>query len=292
MHRNLDDRRPAVAGAGNGPLGPSAGAAVVALHCSGGDGRQWRGLSPALGPSFRVFAPSLIGCGDAGPWCGSTDFTLMDEARPVIELVDLLDRPVHLVGHSYGGALALKVAVERPDRVVSLSLFEPSAFHILRQMGPAASDELAEVATLAERIGSGILRGAYRQAAAGFVDYWNGSGRWASLPTDVQQSLVRWLPKTPLDFQALIEDDTPAERHAAVHCPILLQRGEHSPAPSRRIVDELMRRLANARLSVIAGAGHMGPLTHWAAVGPQIAAHIHASTGARSPDKRFLAHAA
>src|SRR5437879_3027093 len=82
---------------------------VIALHCSGADGSQWRKLAADMGPGFEVHSPSLIGCGNNGPWHGLRVFTLMDEARPIIDIVDRVAGAVHLVGHSYGGGVALKV---------------------------------------------------------------------------------------------------------------------------------------------------------------------------------------
>lgn len=247
---------------------------VVALHCSGADGRQWRGLPIALGARFRVIAPSLIGCGDAGPWSGAHAFTLMDEARAIIALLDALDRPVHLVGHSYGGGVALKVAAERPACIASLALYEPSAFHLLRHATAGARSELAEIEELARAVGHGLVTGAYRQAAKEFIDYWSAEGAWAAMRPEVRDNLVKWLPKAPLDFRALIADDTPMERLARIACPVLLLRGARARAPSRRICDLLARHLPDARIVVVAGAGHMGPLTHTADVESMLRAHI------------------
>ena len=54
---------------------------VIALHCSGADGGQWRKLAAALGPRYEVFTPSFLGCADIGPWTGERAFTLADEAQ-------------------------------------------------------------------------------------------------------------------------------------------------------------------------------------------------------------------
>jgi pimeloyl-ACP methyl ester carboxylesterase len=279
MNQNFGDRWPKVVmddGAGHAP---SCDRTVIALHCSGADRSQWRNLAPALGCQFRFIAPNLIGSGDRGPWGGRQAFSLMDEAQSVIELVDGLDEPVSLVGHSYGGGVALKVATERPTRVASLALYEPSAFHILRQV--RASADLIEIEGLASEIGDGLVTGAYRKAAATFVEYWNGPGAWASLRPAVRDAVVAWLPKAPLDFRALIEDDTPLTRLADISCPVLLLRGQHALGPSRRITDELARLLPNRTTEIVAGAGHMGPLTHGPAVNLRIAAHVCAVANAR-----------
>src|SRR3954462_12885429 len=104
---------------------------VIALHCSGASGQMWRHLAALLGDRFSLLAPDLIGCGAAAPWNGAHDFTVADEAALTIGLIDASHGPVHLVGHSYGGGVALRVARERPSRIASLTLYEPSLLSVL-----------------------------------------------------------------------------------------------------------------------------------------------------------------
>lgn len=260
----------------------SASIPVIALHCSGASGGQWRKLAAALGDRYDVIAPSFIGCGDSGPWTGERAFTLADEARGIIDLVDALSEPVHLIGHSYGGGVALKVAAARPGAVASLALYEPSAFHLLRQVGQSASGELAEVEAIADAVGAGVVSGEYQQAVAVFVDYWNGAGAWASLRPDVRAGLLRWLPKAPLDFRALLRDDTPITSYRRITCPASLICGEHARAPSRRIVGELAAALPHTTVEIIPGAGHMGPVTHADEVNGYLAQHLAWAERART----------
>ena len=118
---------------------------IVALHCSGASGRQWQQLRQVLGSQFNFLAPDLIGCGANPHWSGEHSFTLADEAAPIVSIMDALDMPVHLVGHSYGGGVALRAAVERPHRVASLSLYEPTVFHVLNSMGAKGRAALNEI---------------------------------------------------------------------------------------------------------------------------------------------------
>ena len=94
-----------------------------------------------------------------------------------IALIDRCeDDKVHLVGHSYGGGVALNVALARPDRIASMALYEPSAFHLLRQLGERGAEPYAEITGVARSICQGVVTGDYRGAVAAFVDYWNGPG--------------------------------------------------------------------------------------------------------------------
>jgi pimeloyl-ACP methyl ester carboxylesterase len=256
---------------------------VIALHCSGAGSGQWRSLSETLGRGYEVLAPEHYGCESTGPWTGRHAFTLADEAVRAIELIDMADERVHLAGHSYGGGVALHVALRRPDRIASLALYEPSAFHLLRQMGGTGGSAWAEITGVAQRLGEAIAAGDYRAAMADFVDYWNGSGAWNALPPERQTALIRWAPKGPLDFHALFHEATPLYAYRALKFPVLVLRGEHAPAPTRVIAEGLSEQLRDSRLTVVGGAGHMGPLTHAAEVSALIAAHIRAAGPQTSP---------
>jgi pimeloyl-ACP methyl ester carboxylesterase len=250
---------------------------VIALHCSGAGAGQWRPLGEALGSRYALVAPEHYGCESAGPWSGEHAFTLADEAATTIEIIDCSDSKVHLVGHSYGGAVALRAAVERPDRIASLTLYEASAFHLLKEMGARGAAAFAEILAIRTRTAEGVISGDYRGAATSFVDYWSGGGSWAALRPSVQAALTRWAPKAPLDFRALIDEPTPASAYAALRFPTLIMRGEHAPAPARLIAETLPTLIPAARLAVIPGAGHMGPLTHVPEVNAAIARHIAGS---------------
>jgi pimeloyl-ACP methyl ester carboxylesterase len=263
----------------NGSARPQA-SPVIALHCSGAGASQWRPLGDVLGPRYQLTAPEHYGCERTGPWTGTHAFTLADEAARTIELIDRSERKVHLVGHSYGGGVALHAALARPGRVASLTLYEPSAFHLLKAMGEQGAAAFAEIAAVARATESSVLSGDYRGGAVAFVDYWSGTGAWTALRPSVQGALIRWMPKAPLDFRALMDDPTSAAAYAALRMPVLVLRGEHAPRPTRLIAEMLPKLLPAARLELVHGAGHMGPLTHADAVSTRLAAHIDAAQSA------------
>ena len=168
------------------PPRPARRGRVIALHCSGSGASQWRYLAEGLGGRYEVSAPEHYGCESTGPWTGEHAFTLADEAAQAIALIDRSDDKVHLVGHSYGGGVALNVALARPDRIASMALYEPSAFHLLRQMGERGAEPYAEITGVARLICQGVVTGDYRSAVSAFVDYWNGPGSWNALRPAVQ----------------------------------------------------------------------------------------------------------
>ena len=171
-----------------------------------------------------------------------------------------------------------RLARGRDLRVV---LYEPSAFHLLRQLGEPGAEAFSEIIGVARQVADGVLTGDYRRAIAEFVDYWSGIGTWERMLPAAQRALICWAPKGPLDFHALIEDPTPASAYRALKCPALIMRGERALKPSRIIAERLAELLPDSRLLVIDGAGHMGPFTHASKVAGLIVRHI-ATIEARS----------
>ncbi|MCK0174655.1 MULTISPECIES: alpha/beta fold hydrolase [Mycobacteriaceae] len=103
--------------------GPDGPAHLLALHGLTGHGRRWETLSRHL-PEFTVVAPDLIGHGRstwAAPW------TIDANATALAALVDAeAEGPVVVAGHSFGGAVALALAAQRPDLVSGLVLLDPA----------------------------------------------------------------------------------------------------------------------------------------------------------------------
>ena len=104
--------------------GPSRPAQILAIHGLTGHGQRWQTLATGHLPEFAVVAPDLIGHGRsswAAPWNIDTN------VRALAGLLDVeTDEPVVVVGHSFGGAVALDLAAARPDLVAALVLLDPA----------------------------------------------------------------------------------------------------------------------------------------------------------------------
>ncbi len=253
---------------------------VIALHCSGSGAGQWRALAEALAPDAALLAPEQYGTVSAGPWPGTKAFSLADEAQHIISLLDDGAQPSHLVGHSYGGGVALHAALARPHAVASLSLYEPSAFYLLKAAGPAAAKELAEIEGIVDDVRNGIATGNYDAAMQSFIDYWCGPGAWEGMRPNLRDALLRWSPKALLDFHALLEEPVADEDFARLDMPVLLMVGEHAPASTRKVAELLYARLRHSRRVEIKRAGHMGPVTHAEPVNRAVVRHVRATGSA------------
>ncbi|HSW21195.1 MAG TPA: alpha/beta fold hydrolase [Burkholderiaceae bacterium] len=230
---------------------------VLCLHSSASSGRQWRPMIDAWAGRFEVLAPELLGYGGGERWPTGTPVSLDAEAQALAPL--LQRQPVHLVGHSYGGAVALQIALRWPDRVSSLTLYEPVRFALLSR-NPATQAAGEVIVGIGRRIGMQVLSGRLHAAAERFVDYWSGEGTWAQLDERRRAALAERMPKVQAEFEALFADRVPAAAYDGLTMPVQLIGGSRSPLPARQVLDVLSARWPHAVRTTLAGLGHMGPV--------------------------------
>ena len=246
-----------------------SGTAVLALHGSASSRRLWQPLAAALIGSYRVIAPDLHGYGETSPW------TPGDSAARDIELAVALARqvrgPLHLVGHSYGGVVALEAAAALGTRLASLTLIEPVVLGLLR----AARDEAwTAIAALAGRHIDLVAAGEYEECAEAFIRYWAGTSAWSAMPAPARARVVATMPKTADEWRLVFHLQRGSGDFARLGVPTLLVRGTHTTLAARRVVDHLAAALPNREVVEIEGAGHLSPLSHSAAVCAAIAQHL------------------
>jgi pimeloyl-ACP methyl ester carboxylesterase len=247
---------------------------VIALHCSLGSGRQWTRLTAELGTSYRVIAPDISGYGSQLGWT-DLPMTLADEIAHLGAAIDRVEGPLHLVGHSYGGAIAFKIATASrfADRVRSLTLIEPVLPTLLRE-NPADRRLHDLFAQLARNVSADLWNGMHMEAVDRFVSYWNGSGPVEQLSAEARLRMIERVEKIAYDFTAALSEDNVTSAAAAIDVPTLLLSGGLSPYLTQRIVGRLASLVSGADAHHFPSAGHMLPLTHAKLVNPLIAAHI------------------
>nr|HEX4315220.1 alpha/beta hydrolase [Kofleriaceae bacterium] len=234
-----------------------AGEPVVLLHSGGMSGGQWRRLSGELvAAGKRVLAVDLVGHGRSAPWPEPEPFSFEIDVDRVGELVRGLGA-AHVVGHSYGGLIAMQVARRAPERIRTLAVFDPVTFGVLdleHHPDPELSAlDLASWSTEPE---------ARERWLRTFVEFWSGAGSWSGLRREVADEFRRVSWVIHEGVRTLMADRTPASAYAAITAPALAMTGELSPRAAQRVVAAVAAALPHARHVTIAGAGHLAPVTH------------------------------
>jgi len=252
-------------------LDEGKGPAVVIGHCSSASHKEWLPLIEILKSDWRVLAPDFIGYGQSQPWPATEPFSSSADLKVLLAVAKKAKGPLHLVGHSYGAALALEAARTLGSRVKSLTLIEPVSFHLLRI---EERPEWAEVEKLGRSVLGAVAKGEDREAAKAFMTYWFGRLRWWLSPERFKTAIAATIPKVALEFSIAIDGQTSLQDYAEITAPTLLIAGSKTRAPTRAIIDLLAATLPNAKLEILPGAGHMSPFTHPSEINRLIIGHL------------------
>jgi lipase len=249
---------------------PDSRQPVLALHAAAGSGRQWQGLSDYLRGRYRVIAPDLPGYGSAR-WFAARD--IEDVADRIVRTIGI-GEPMHVVGHAHGAAVALELAMTRPDLVRSLSLIEPAVFHLLRTGSASDQALFGELASLAEWMAASVAADNPTAGMRAYVDYWYGPGAWYQTSSGLRESLTRQTERVALDLAASLAETWPATQCSGLDCPTLAVMALESPTASLRVTEIVADAIPGARLLMVPDAGYMAPLTDPHIIDPLIGGHL------------------
>ena len=214
---------------------------VIALHCSLGSGRQWKRLAAELGASHQIITPDLSGYGD-DPGCYCLPTTLAQEVEFISGRLAEADGPIHLVGHSYGGAVAFRIATASPfaARLRSLTLIEPVLPTLLRDDDDLQDRRLhSRFICVANQVSLDIWKGSVMEAVDKFTEFWNGSGTPEPLSAATRLRMIERADKLAFDFSAAFAEDNVAAAAAGLRIPTLVMSGGLSPYLTQRITARL-----------------------------------------------------
>lgn len=224
------------------------GPPLVLVHGAFSDHRtNWMYVKPHLERHFTIHAMARRGRGATEATAGHG---IEDEAEDVVALIRQIGAPVCLLGHSYGGHVALTAASRVPELVRKLILYEPPWPHLIEPTSLAALDPLAEAGDW-----DGFARTFFAEILSvpqSDLEALRGTADWSAILTDA--------PATLCDLRALSRYQFVPERFRELSIPVLLQVGSESP-PNLYATDALAATLPDATIDTLAGQAHEGMTT-------------------------------
>jgi pimeloyl-ACP methyl ester carboxylesterase len=267
----IDDPRGRIdyAESGSGPT-------VVLLPGSCATGAAWRAVMEAWGGELRCVTTSLLGYGGTAERRTAADPAMAYEADVVEAVIRRAAEgsggPVHLVGHSFGGLVAVSVALRREVPLASLAVLEAPAMELLRERGEDAAHYRAFRA-MNETYFAAFERGE-PEAIASMIDFYGGAGTYASWPARVRAYAGETAAVNILDWASAYAFPLSAAALAAVDLPALVAWGGASH-PAAQCANALLgQSLSDATTAAIDGAAHFMIATHPSELARLLAAHI------------------
>ncbi|MGI9525046.1 MAG: alpha/beta fold hydrolase [Hyphomicrobiaceae bacterium] len=255
-----------------------SGPVVILGHSSTGSSSQWRDLIEDMSRDYRLIAPDHIGYGRTPCSCSSS--SMMEHEISIIEglIAQLAKGTVHLVGHSYGGSILARVAVRNELQVKSLTLIEPTLFHLLEHYD--RRHELDEIRAVGDRVIKLTAEGCPREASKGFIDYWVDQGAFDEMDSHVQDSIAQGMLKLSTEWSEAFQPlGSEPENLAKFKRPVQLICAANTTSAARAVVDVLNTIWPSAERVDLDVGGHMSPLTHSAAVNAHIIRFVSSIDG-------------
>lgn len=234
------------------------GTPLVLVHGSLCDYRYWQGQVEALSARYRVIAPSLRHYFPEQWNGGGAGFTTAQHVDDLLALIDQLPGPVHLLGHSRGGNICLRVALAAPEKLLSLTLADPGgdfADDVFSRVNIAAPVSAMERNQFRHEALTMIRAGEVEKGLQLFVDTVSGGGVWSRSSRQFREMASA----NAMTLVGQVADHPAPINHgqlSQVQLPVLLIGGAKSPEPFPRISQALQLTLSNARSVVIPGASH------------------------------------
>lgn len=237
---------------------------IVLIHGSPGAPNAWKGVNKALGESAMVITPGLPDHNQPHP-AQRRETTEM--AATIADSLGPQPDGIVLVGHSFGGNVALHIALAGKVKVAALVLIEPVALATLPVLGEEAAynearalfDSYVAKAKAGEANAVGIM-----------IDFWFGAEAFGRMPGPVQGFLRSQVLVNVRDVEATFREQHSRVSLAALTMPITVAYGTKSPAVARLVAERLAVTVKNGRSVALDGADHGMLATH----APQVATLI------------------
>jgi pimeloyl-ACP methyl ester carboxylesterase/uncharacterized protein YjiS (DUF1127 family) len=261
------------------------GPTIVLVPGSCSTGAAWQPLVAQWEGGFRCVTTSLLGYGGTAERRAAFDADIAPadiahEAEIVEAVIRRAGGKVHLVGQSFGGLVALAVALRRKVALLSLTIIEAPAAALLRESGEHRHYHAFRAMTCAY---FAAFHAGDRAAIGAMIDFYGGAGTFAAWPRRVRDHAIEMTPVNMLDWASAYGFAPPPESLARIAVPTLILTGAASHPAMRRASEILAESIAKTSLVTIAGAAHFMISTHAEELAWAIAGHVASVEATRRP---------
>jgi pimeloyl-ACP methyl ester carboxylesterase len=244
------------------------GPAVILIHGGASNNRQWEPLIDQLQDRYRVLAVNLRGTGKTSTWPSGKPQPLSAQTQLIEALAELVGEPVSLVGHSYGGTIAMKVAQTTAVQISKMVLIEPNPFFLLNR--PGYEDGRADIDIMAEPFQRLAAEDRWSEIGVHFIDYWFGAGSWQAMGEKRQASISAMMPTIRGAWDGLMHDPVPVETWADIATRTLLITSADTRLSVKCIRDQMRDHLPGLSFAETPEGGHMAIVGRPDLVNPDI----------------------
>jgi pimeloyl-ACP methyl ester carboxylesterase len=222
------------------------GLPLLLVHGTTADHRRWDAILPSLEPHFTVVAMDRRGRGRSGD---VSYYNFMHEAEDVVAVIETIDEPAFVLGHSFGGRCCLEASL-LTDQIDRLILYEPHIPALPPETPPKVIERMQSL--LAQDELETVLALFFREIVGMSEDELDSFRRlpmWAGR--------IPLAPTIPREFAIDLAQPFNPVKFAGLETPILLMVGGDSPPYFQQAIELLHATLPNNRVAVLPGQGHV-----------------------------------
>jgi pimeloyl-ACP methyl ester carboxylesterase len=236
-----------------------SGRPLICLHSGGSSGRQWKRLSEALGDEYQLIAPDFLGFGETHMWPERGKLSHNLQADLVADIAVAEGKQAFdVVGHSYGGAAALRLILQHPHLVRSLVLIEPILNCLLQDAGDPLYPESISIAEKFIECARDERPG---DAWRIFIDNANGPGTWDRMDDEGQARFLAQSAQAVEGFISNLNNPTTIDECRSIDVPTTVVCSTNTTNSFRRMSELVRDSISGVTYEVLEDAGHMSPLT-------------------------------
>ncbi len=218
------------------------GPPLVLVHGTAVDHTHWEMVLPILAKYFTIYAIDRRGRGKSGD---TADYRAELEFEDIAAVVDMIDKPVILLGHSYGGFISLEAAL-RTENLKKLILYEPQGFideepGIVAEIEAALNQEENEQALI-------LFLEKLVGISSNEINIFRETPQW--------KVMVNAAPTLPRELKALTEYKFEAARFKDLTIPTMLLTGSESLLPDIEAAKMLDNTFPESMLIELEGQAH------------------------------------
>ncbi len=239
------------------------GRPIVMIHSTGIGSKQWSSYFKFI-DSRPLLAIDLLGYSHSDSW--NDRIPISADLEGAEELVLSQSEPVDIIGHSYGGFIAMQIAKRHPFAVNSMLLHEPVAWgslfssekeHLKEEFNQICDLFFSQKDTTCD------------DWLNGFIDFWNWPGSWNQLPEKTKIIWREQFSKVYAEVSSLCLDRTPLSHWNSIKQPTWITISSDAPEPEKEVCRLLSQTMPKAKLLKHSG-GHLSPITHFTNLRPFI----------------------
>lgn len=232
---------------------------IIFIHGSFANSKSWRKIKEHLGDSDHTYSINLPGHGGLDDPDDFDDPQFDTEFDAIKSQCKIHYQPVHLVGHSYGGVVALAATLLGAFNVKRLTLFEPVAVGILSSFNKTNSIKMVE--QFVDDYFDASEKGE-DNVCARVIDFWGGKGAYELIPPNVQTAMATMTENNLRHWKLCQKTNFDAHLFHELEIPVSIIHGSNSNSVAKDIANSLYDNINDSQLYLIDGASHFMITSH------------------------------